>query len=792
MRASPAITNFNAGELSPLLDGRQDLDFYYNGCSVLENFIPTVQGPARYRPGTVYVDRSGTDSKSWLARFEFNYEQAFLLEFSDARLGFFSNRSRVTTTKTITNVTDNGFGFCRVTSSGHGFYDGYEVTISGVVGVSNANGTFTVVRVDANAFDISAAFSGAYASGGEAVGPYTISTPYTAASLENDDGSCALSRVQVGDVVYLAGGGATPRTLSRTGATSWTLESFDPDDGPFMDQNEDEAVTVYASAATGTVTLEASDDIFTQDHVGVLMRLEAASITVEQWEPTVAVSSGAFRRYGSNVYECTDVSGSNTGTVPPTHTSGKQKDGSASAWKEWEYLHSGYGVVRITAVTDGDTATATVLSRLPADVVGSGSPTWRWRFGAWGDHNEYPTRVALWRDRLVFAGVRHLWMSKAGDYPSFAPDEFGQQTTGSGITIRPASPDNNAIRWMHSADALLVGTASTEFAVREITSTDPVGPANIKADPQTADGGRAVNPIRVGDTVFFVQRAGRALRAISYDIQRDGMVSSDVTRRSEHITESGLIDMAYQHTPDSIIWAVRADGVLLGFTYEREQDVMGWHRHTTGEVESVQTLPSPDGTRDDVWLCVKRVVNGVTVRYIERLSDDTYLDSALSYSGAPATVISGLAHLRAETVAVVADGARAPDAVVSGDSITLAEAASEVQVGLSYTGKIRPMRLEAGSRKGSAQGKTKRISKVVVRLKDARGITVGPSFDDQEELVLREDSDEMDEVIPLYSGDVLVEWDGGYDEDGYLCIQQTEPFPATVIGLYPQVNTSDR
>lgn len=880
-RASPAMTSFNAGVLSPTLDARIDLDFYRNGCSVLENFIPTVQGPARFRGGTLFVDGAlNSAQRSWLARFEFNYEQAYLLEFSGNRVGFFSNRGRVVVTRTITNVA-NDAGFCRYTSAGHGLVTGQTVTITGVGGVPNANGTYQVVVINANEFGTLAAFSGAYTSGGSLTGAYTVATPYTDVSLLNPDGSCALSRVQVGDIVYLAGAGAAPQTLSRTAPTAWTLAAFQPNDGPYLAQNESEALTVYASAVTGAVTLTSSSALFTANHVGALIRIAPLNVSVDQWTPTVATFSvGTFCRYGQNFYECVATGGgANNGTTPPTHTVGEDRDGHGTASRTWKYLHSGYGVARITGFTSSTSVSATVLSRLPANVVGAGNATWRWRMGAWGAHNEWPTRVTLWRDRLVFSGLRTVWMSQSNDFDSFAPDEFGVTTALSAITIQPASTDNNAIRWLAPADALLIGTASTEFAAAEITTSDPLGPDNIKVVPVSKEGGRAVIPAQDGATVLYGHRSG-GLRQIQ--ISESGRYeSSDTTARNPEILAAGVVDMAFQTEPDSAAWLVTAGGDLVGLTFESEQQVIGWHRHAlSGVVESVQTLPAPDNTSDDVWVVVRRTVGGTVYRTVERLSVPntagdpylfTYLDCCVSFDGIKsgtltlagawntvgATVtatnsvaafastdvgrvihhryqdsagvwrsakaqitaytsatqvtaavlvafpvasftgwrlaanqVTGIPAVLSTTRAAVVNGAPLADA---GVSTTLAvDAGAVVHVGFPYVGKLRTMRVEAGSQEGVAQGKVKRVSKVVVRMLASAGLRAGPDFTRLDELVRRQPSDAMDEPLPLFSGDALIEWPSGYETDGYVCVEQSQPLPATVVGLFPQVNTSDR
>ena len=124
-------------------------------------------------------------------------------------------------------------------------------------------------------------------------------------------------------------------------------------------------------------------------------------------------------------------------------------------------------------------------------------------------------------------------------------------------------------------------------------------PTNVKITPQTTFGSAAdVKPLRVGSVILFLQRAGRKLREYAYQFDTDSFVALNMTVLAEHITQTGVVELAYQQEPSQIVWAPRTDGVLTGMTYERTEDVVGWHRHTLGGVvESVVTIPIGTGIR---------------------------------------------------------------------------------------------------------------------------------------------------------------------------------------------------
>jgi hypothetical protein len=615
--------------------------------------------------------------------------------------------------------------------------------------------------------------------------------------------------VQSGDILYICHPNYAPRKLSRTGATTWSISTLTPEGGPFDDYDPDEARTVYASAQTGSVTLTSSTGIFASSDVGRLFYLEQKKANaINQWETAKGVTAGDLRRSDGKTYKA--LNSATTGSIKPTHTVGAEYDGAV----QWEFQDSGYGWVQITAYTNSTTVTATVLSALPEQTVTSGNATTRWAFGSWGSVPGYPSHVTFFRNRLVFARAkdRKLWFSVAADYENFQDrDEGGQVTADMAVSLNVESDQSNQIQYLMPEDALIIGTAGGEHICSEMTDSDPFGPANAKIVKASDYGSTGVQPLRVGESVLFVQRSGRKLREISFDALSDGYKSLDMSVLAPHMVPFGqyVVQMTYQKEPNSIVWVARSDGKLVAFTFNREQYTEppfgGWHRHPLGGdgiVESVVTVPSPFNDRDDLWMIVRRTIDGSTVRYVEYMepeyetgvaqADAFYVDCGLSYSGSPVSSVSGLDHLEGETVDVLADGASHPQAVVQSGSVTLQRQASVVHVGLPCPAKLATMRIDAGAADGTAQGKTKRINRVVVRLLNTLGGKMGPSETEVDGLLFRSTGDNMDEAPPLFTGDKEIPWRGGYDKDGFIWYVNDQPLPATIVAIMPQVTTQDR
>lgn len=746
MKASPILNAFNAGELSPTLDGRTDLAKYAQGAKRMENFLPLVQGPVVRRGGMPFVKEVKASSKRvWLVKFEFSATQAFVLEFGDLYVRFFTLA---------------------------------HVAIESSPGV-----------------------------------PYEVVSPYALADLTNTDGTCALKFEQSGDVIYIANQKRTyaPRKLTRFADTNWTFSTYQPNQGPLLEQNGS-TTTLQANAQTGAVTITASSATFAATDVGRLVRLDSQNLSVKPWETNKAYAINDLVRTGGKTYKA--LTAATSGTATPIHEKGTAFDGQAGV--QWQYMDAGYGMARITVFTDATHVTASVivdeangLAQFPADVVST--TTKRWQLGAWTSTVEYPASVTFWNNRLWWAGRQRVWGSVPNDFENMAGDFFGQTDLDNAIWEQLQAQDVNDILWIAGADKLIIGTGGGEFVGDKITTTDPVGPGNFEMLRQSKRRVRAIQPIAVGSALLYVQRAGRKLLSFNYSIEIDKYTASDLAVLAERITRTGIIDMAYQAEPFSILWCVLSSGKLIGFTYDREQDVLGWHRHPVGGdgiVESVCVTPTSDGGREELWTVVKRTINGSTKRYIEYMKrpwegedddgtpgddqeDAFYVDCGLTYDGVSTSTVTGLSHLEGQTVQVLADGAVQNNKTVSGGSITLDRAASVVQVGLGYDSKLVPMRIEGGSADGTSQGKIKRICGLVLRFLDSLGGKVGVYNGRMDNISVRTPSTPMGTAEPIRSGDERVDFPGTYDREQLFEIRQDQPLPMTVVAIMPQLKTND-
>jgi len=674
--------------------------------------------------------------------------------------------------------------------SGETLTGGTSTETSTSTSVDSISDQFGLLGIDGTAFN-------AYVSGGTASDIVEVATTYSVTDIFE------INHAQSADVLYLAHKDHAPAKLTRTTATSFTLTDIDFTDGPYLDEN-DTTTTLYASAQTGSVTITASAALFTAADVGRYIRFrEVLEIEHDEWAASTSYANGVSVRYNGHVY--TQVTGSTqtSGNTPPVHLEGTETYGSIA----WRYDHDATGYVEITAFTNSTTVTATVKedsfgnSNLPDHVVGSGNATKKWSLGAFGGDQGYPKAVGFYEQRLYFAGTtgqpQTVFGSVSADFENHTPGTNDDDA----VNLTIASDKVNVIRHLLPARFLQILTTSAEFTLSGGTGATPVTPTNVNVLRETTFGCSEVRPLRAGNSTILIQKGQEKVKEITFDLDTDGLLGIDLSILADHIPRGGLIDMVWQQEPELIVWFVHNDGRLIGLTYDRANAAIGWHDHDiggSGIVESVTAIPS--GAEDQVYVSVRRTINGATVRHVEYLKpiefgddveDAFYLDSGLTYDGSATTTISGLNHLEGETVSILADGSTHADKVVSGGRVTLDRSASKVHLGYGYTSTIETLRLEAGADDGIAQGKIKRIHGVTARFFKTVGAELGPDLNNLDRLPFRDSSMAMNQAVPLFTGDKEIYFPSGYETDARVIVRQSQPLPMTVLAIMRRSNTFD-
>jgi hypothetical protein len=154
----------------------------------------------------------------------------------------------------------------------------------------------------------------------------------------------------------------------------------------------------------------------------------------------------------------------------------------------------------------------------------------------------------------------------------------------------------------------------------------------------------------------------------------------------------------------------------------------------------------------------------------------------------PSSRFYGLYHLEGETVTALADGDVVQNLTVAGGAIELPYSASFVTAGWGYQSQLQSLYLDFGQK--NLQGEMKNIAEVTVRVAETRGLKMGgPTFDDMTEFKQRTPG--TGQSIPLFTGDQRIIIDGGWNTEGFVCVQQDYPLPATILALIPNVTLGD-
>lgn len=834
-RANPALTAFNFGEFSPRMVARIALDQYDNACAQAENLLPLPQGGMTRRPGSRFVAEVKTSaSVHALLRFQFSTTQAYIIEAGPQHFRFYRNQGQITAADVAASITNgtfdsnitgwtdgsNGTGAISHDSTNNrlsldGAGSGNEAIAEQAV-TTTSTGTAHVLRFETYGLsddtvtvrvgsssgasdylaDLDLTTGGHSVSFTPAASPFylqfeyggarsgvaidnvslidnaavEITTPYASADL------LEIKYTQSADVMYLAHPDYQTRKLLRRGNSDWSLVLIDFQEGPFFSENTT-AVTLTLGGTTGSVSVTAS------------------AIT--------AINGGLG-------FQTTDV-----GRLI--------RFNDAAGNYTWMKITARSSTTVVTAEIRGPDASATTAQTT-------------WALGVWSDTTGWPNSVSFFEERLYFAGAddtpQRVDGSVVADFEVFRPTQVnGSVLDDDAVSFVIASEEVNRTRWMSGARELVIGTTGSEFTASSAGAA--LTPTDIAVKRQTTHGCADVAPVRVDNRLLFLQRAGRKIRDFFFEFAEDSFISSDVTLFADHITRSGIAQMAYQQEPDSLVWCVRADGQLATLVFKPGERVTGWTRQVMGGsfsggdavVESVAVIPGQDAAgqtfasndRDEVWVIVKRTVNGATVRYVEFMEkalegplredydteaawetavlaaqeDAFYVDSGLTYDSTATTTITGLDHLEGETVAILADGAVHPPKTVSSGSITLDYEASTVQVGLNAGWKFTSLKFPSGGRAGPALVKKKRTAKLGLVLKDTASFRFGTNKEDLRTKEFRAVADLTDTAVPLFTGEVLQDMPSNWGTDPRVYLQGTGPAPFTMLAMTVELWTND-
>lgn len=741
--------SFAGGEISPALYGRTDFAKYDNGAAQLKNFIVLRYGGVANRAGTKFIAKA--PGFAVLRPFKYSSRENYVIEFSEYQIRVFGRDKELVA---------------------------------------------------------------------------TLTSPYKA-----DENLRLIKYTQSADVMFLVHPSYPPMTLTRYAHADWRLEPMGNSDGPFEDPNVTD-VSITSSGKTGEVTLTASGDYFTQDMVGNMLRLghtvgteyvtgnPAEDVLSVECVPggTVYVESFGFWKGNFSLEKFVDGTWTKIRTQEGNHSANynftetnnhfgivefrlTSTEFDTTFWSGENNKQPGhvtlqtfsqdyYGIVLISAVDSPTSARATVVKRL-----GDIKETKDFSVAPWSKIKGYPMCAGFFEDRLVFAGSKRygqgFWMSKSGDYYNFGTSIPGLDTDA--ITGSLNGGQMNAIKAMIAFGELIFLTEGGEHKISGVNN-QTMAPGKVRAQAQEYRGISDVAPVTVGSRIVYIQQQGDIVRDLAYAYEADKYTGDDINLLAQHLFERHkLVSMTYQQTPNSIVWIVRDDGLLLGLTYLKEQDVYAWHKHETLDGQFVDVTSISGETEDELWCVVKRGSEYYIEVMAERdksqkVEDQYFVDCGVQLESEEGiSIITGLEHLEGKTVAILADGFVLPMQQVVNGSVNLGHVYHKLSVGLPIESVLETLPLEINGQDGSTISRRKRVHKLLLMFKDSSGGKYGFNDAELDEIKWRS-TEPYGVAIQLYSGkqEILMP-SASFEKTVQIMVKQNEPLPLTILSIVPEM-----
>lgn len=814
VRLSPATVSASSGELSELMFGRRDFVRYQNGLRACRGFIPLPEGPVTRCPGTEFLGFTRDNGPGRLMAFVFQDEDAIMLEWTDARMRFWRNGSLVEDGAGIYNIPTpyNQAALDRLQSlqSADRIYlvDGaaapqrlsrfaldnwtFEPTpfVGGPFAPRNLDQglelNFTAVTGPGSLIATNPVFTPDHV--GTLFQLYdmdTSKTPYWAADID----------AKVGDRAYYDG--RVYQIAGFDGQSGYTGSVEPVVSGGGATIAADKQVT-WSFVVNGNPAGHGNWPVNRLLPLGHRVYFPIANITAEITGFTANPNGGTRT----------------TGVNPPVQSAGlflSEKGGCI-----WAYVHDGSGIVRVTSYASPTQVFATVEKRMPEGCVTSN--TYRWAEQAWSDARGWPVAIGSFEQRHIYGGTltdpRAIWCSVIGgttDMTSGINDDDGFSYN---LPNQPAQAGE--IRSITGlGEALFIATAADELIGRATDADRAFAAAAARFTVDDTQGSAPGMPVMVEGQPVFVDATGKKILALAMS-DTGRFRAENLTLIARHITGPGVTKLVYQKSPLSVVWGLRDDGTLLGMTYLPSQQTLGFHQHHLGGfIEDIEVLPSDDGTSHDLWLIVRRTLNGQVKRCIERMQPpfialdgtDAHRPSAWFQvcakrtQGGPATTVGGLGHLEGETVTAWTEHGAYTGLLVTAGAVTLPRASETRIIGLDITNRqfIDTLDVVSGQPDGGDDGR-KRVHRVTgLRLHRTCGGTFQVRGSNEGNEIPSEQQMAGEPIIPpvafrtigLHDGVVEMAGHKGWRHQMHLRIRPEPGAPITISGWTPTLMIGD-
>lgn len=878
----PALVAFNRGRISKLALARTDFKRTALSAEVQTNWRPRTLGSMMLRPGYGYVGATLVNAAAINIPFIFSRDDVARIELTNSAMRVWVNDALVTRPAVTAAVFNGNFD---TDVSGWTDLDGAGSTsvwaTGGFMSLTGAVNTFAKRRQQVTVNEVNTRHAldiviergpvlirvGSTAGGDEYISETTLRTGshslaftptgnfYIDLFSYNDYASLVTSINvasagamylattwaesdlynlrwdQSGDIVYVACDGQRQKQIERRDVDSWSVVTYQSDDGPFRVQNVS-GLTITPSAISGDITLTASASLFSSGHVGALFRLtqtgqsETATITgANQFSDPIRVTGVDAARQFAVI-----LSGTWAATVTLQYSvgaPGSWVDATSGSWtsnigisyddtldnqiiyyrvgvKTGNYTSgtvtttlsysagSQTGIARVTGYTSSTVVNAAVLSSFATTAATSD-----WAESYWSGVRGFPTSNALYEGRLWWAGKDRIWGSVSDSF--YSHDDTTEGDSGP-ISRSIGSGPVDKIHWLVPVSRLLLGAEGSIWSARSSSFDEPLTPTNFNLKDVSTQGATNVAAVKIDNSAVFVQRSGTRVYEGAYDGNTYDYGVTELTGHVPEAGEPGIIRIAVQRQPETRIHMVRSDGTVAILTVDKQEEVNCLtDDETDGFIEDVCILP---GTiEDQVYYVVRRTINGATVRYHEKHALESecqggtlnkQMDSFITGTGS----VTGLSHLEGQTVEVWGDGVYKGSGVVSGGAVAGITATSWV-AGLTYEARYKSTKLAYGvdETRGTALCEKKKISQlgVIALNMHPSALKYGPDFTFMDNMPLVESGATVDgDAVWAHYDEETFEFPGEWDTDARLCLKATAPFPVTLLAAVIEIETNSK
>ncbi|MGE8105151.1 hypothetical protein ACQKP1_15840 [Allorhizobium sp. NPDC080224] len=663
----------------------------------------------------------------------------------------------------------------------------------------------------------------------EGAGIVILPTPWTSADLPE-----LIRYKQNIDVIYVASRVYQQRQIMRRSNTSWSVQRYKVDDGPFI--TSDGTVALTNSVYTGNGSLTASRAYFTAGMVGRLFRIVQSGQSVQEIF-TSAPAQGAFIRIagvGADRWFSVSVTGSFTASVSlqvaldsggspgswstvatytNTTTSFVYQDTDNNVVKYFRFVCTSFtngsvtatlayaggsatGVARVTGFNSATSVSIEVLSRFY-----NLTSSFEWDYSTWSDHDGWPWAVETFGGRLYWAKGDFIHGSVPDAYKSFDNEVEGDSAP---IYRSVGSGTDRGILWLLGLQRLIAGTDGSEVSVKSSSFDEPLTAASWFPVEGSTQGGYDLRAVKCDKDGIFVQASGTAVFSLSPDAGTLDYGAMDLTQMHERICDgSPVVSIAVQRRPDSVVWFILENGEARALTYRPVEKVIAWSRVLT-DGQFKQVIACRGAGQDNVYFAVVR--NGT--QRIERLADlkdcrggalNCLADGFSRFTATSGQTAFSVPHLDGLDVVVWANGVALHDqdnlyTVTSGQVVLPAQSlGNRVVIGLPYVGRWKSTKLAYGAANGTALFKKKRVSQLGLYLINTMldGLRVGRDFDELRRLTTTKD----DKAIPAntlwesFDADMM-SVSSDWNTDSRLCLEARAPYPFTAASLVMDVQTN--